>query len=137
MLDIRKIGFEQTYRIRHEVMWPNKPLDYIKLDADSEGLHFGAFHKNELVSVISLFIDVEHASAQFRKFATLEAYQGRGIGSKLLAYVMNESKERGVKRLWCNARLDATRLYEHHGLKKTDQTFEKGGQSYVIMELFL
>ncbi len=57
------------------------------------------------------------------------------IGSQLLNHVIKTSRELGAKRLWCNARLNATNLYERHGLKKTDQTFEKGGQLYVIMEI--
>jgi len=118
-------------------MWPNRPLEYIKLEQDPQGIHFGAFSSDELVSVISLFINETDHSAQYRKFATLTSHQGRGIGSQLLTRVIEEAKENGVKRLWCNARLDATQLYERHGLKKTDQTFEKGGQYYVIMELDL
>ena len=40
------------------------------LQDDEDGLHFGLFNKEKLVSVVSLFIDGEEA--QFRKFATLQ-----------------------------------------------------------------
>ena len=134
-VEVIKINFDDTYVIRHEVMWPDRELDCIKLEFDPEGLHYGVQVDGILVSVISLFISDRDQSAQFRKFATLKTYQGQGYGGILLSKLIEDSKERKIKRLWCNARLDATGLYEKYGLKKTDQTFNKGGQSYVIMEV--
>lgn len=137
ILEIREISYENTYAIRHEVMWPDREIDYVKLEKDPSGIHFGGFVSGKLVSVISLFIDKETNRAQYRKFATLIDFQGQGIGGQMLKRVISEANRHGVNILWCNARLNATGLYERHGLKKTDQTFEKGGQSYVIMELKL
>lgn len=67
-MKIKKIKAEQTWEIRHKVMWPNKPLAYVKISNDLEGLHYGLFVADKLVSVVSLFIKGE--VAQFRKFAT-------------------------------------------------------------------
>ena len=88
-----------------------------------------------LVSVISLFIDGD--DAQFRKFATLADQQGKGLGSALLEHLIKEAQSRGVRRLWCNARVDKTGFYERFGMTTTDHTFSKGGIDYVIMEVFL
>ena len=69
---IKKIHYQSTWAIRHSVMWPNKPLESVQLEADEFGAHYGLFVKDELVSIISLFIDDNNREAQFRKFATLE-----------------------------------------------------------------
>ena len=131
-MDIREINMEDTWEIRHKVMWPDKELNFIKLENDEKGLHYGIFEKKVLISVISLFIQDDRA--QFRKFATLKEEQGKGYGSRLLDYLIEESKDLGVKVLWCNARENKAEYYQRFGFAKTDKTFEKSGVKYVIME---
>ncbi|MED4204986.1 GNAT family N-acetyltransferase [Neobacillus mesonae] len=129
---IRKVDQEQVWKIRHEVMWSEKPFDYIKLEDDDLGIHFGLFKENTLISVISLFIDNEEA--QFRKFATIQHEQGKGYGSILLESVLKEAKIHGVNRIWCNARQNKVDFYKRFGLRETNSSFIKEGKSYVIME---
>ncbi|MBT2696624.1 GNAT family N-acetyltransferase [Bacillus sp. ISL-40] len=113
-------------------MWPDKAFDYIKLEDDHLGIHFGLFKENMLISVISLFINNEEC--QFRKFATLQLEQGKGHGSTLLDYVIKAAMDCGVKRIWCNARKNKMDFYKKFGLQETNYSFMKGGKSYVIME---
>lgn len=113
-------------------MWPDRDLDYVKLEKDSEGIHLGLFINEQLVSIISLFIDGE--KAQFRKFATREEEQGKGYGSQLLIHLLKEAEKYPIAYIFCNARIERTAYYEKFGLKKTEQNFEKGGRKYVIME---
>ena len=130
---IKQITQIQAWDLRHAVMWPDKPYDYIKLQGDETALHYGLFHEDELKSVISLFI--EDGECQFRKFATLEGEQGKGYGSRLLEHVLKELKTRGIRRIWCNARTEKAGFYTRFGLRETDRRFTKGGKSYVIMEM--
>jgi len=129
---IRKVEKEKAWELRHKVMWPDKDLDYIKLEDDDLGIHFGLFKENILISVISLFINNEEG--QFRKFATLQQEQGKGYGSMLLDHVIKEARNRGVKRIWCNARKNKMNFYKKFGLQESNCSFTKGGKSYVIME---
>lgn len=131
-VNILKIRPEDTWQIRHEVMWPDQPIEYVKLAEDEDGLHFGLFVAAGLVSIISVF--EKDKEAQFRKLATVEREQGKGYGSYLLQHVMDLLVQNGVQRIWCNARKDKIRFYEQFGLKPTAQEFEKGGIQYVIME---
>ena len=130
---IKAIKAQETLRIRHEVMWPNQALDYVKLANDEAGLHYGLFDRNTLVSVVSLFVDGE--SAQFRKLATLHEHQGKGHGSQLLSHVFEEAADLGVKRLWCNARKNKAHFYQRFGMEETEEVFTKGGIEYVVMEI--
>ncbi|WP_420581361.1 GNAT family N-acetyltransferase [Reichenbachiella sp.] len=129
---ISEIAPEETFNIRHQVMWPNRPIDYIKLSNDNQGKHYGLFINGQLISVISLFI--ENQQAQFRKFATLNEHQGKGFGSQLLQHVFFLAEQQQFKRIWCNARTDKSSFYTKFGMKETDNTFKKGGIDYVIME---
>ncbi len=129
---IKQIPLSKVLPIRHQVMWPDKPFEYIMLPNDDRGSHFGLFINGEIIAVISLFI--ENNKAQFRKFATLVIHQGKGFGTMLLKRIVIIAQEEGVKKIWCNARVEKSKFYERFGLKSTDKTFEKGGIHYVIME---
>ncbi|MEP2237196.1 MAG: GNAT family N-acetyltransferase [Maribacter sp.] len=129
---IIEITSQQTLPIRHQVMWPNKPLDYVKLINDDNGLHYGLVLNNEIISVISLFID--DGEAQFRKFATLTNHQGKGYGSLLLNEIIQVAIKKSVSKIWCNARVSKLKYYQKFQMMPTDHTFVKGGIDYVIME---
>lgn len=129
---IKKINYQDTYEIRHVVMWPNQPLAFIKLEDDATGLHYGYFDGNRLVSVVSLFVN--NHKIQFRKFATLKECQGLGYGTALLNHVIQSVEQLEVTHIWCNARVEKTFFYERFGMHQTDKTFERKGQTYIIME---
>lgn len=131
-IEIKEINADKTYNLRQQVMWPNKPLDYIKLEKDQEGYHFGLYKDNKIVSVISLFINKNNA--QFRKFATDKKEQGKGYGSILLKHVILFSEKKNIKNIWCNARKDKSEYYKRFGLSTSNNTFSKGGIDFVIME---
>ncbi len=130
-ISIKTIEAEQTWPIRHEVMWPDQPFDFIQLDLDSEATHFGLFLQEELVSILSLFPQGE--KAQFRKFATLVAHQGKGYGTLLLKHTIQYTHEQGFQELWCNARVDKTAYYERFGLYPTGETYHKRGIDFAIL----
>ncbi len=134
-ITIREIPYQSTWSIRQEVMWPDQKIDYVKLAKDNEGLHYGLFYHDKLVSIVSVFI--EEREAQFRKFATLVQNQGCGYGSILLSQLFLDLEQRGISRIWCNARVDKTSFYERFGMAKTPKRFKKGGIEYIIMEKFL
>lgn len=134
-MDIRKINKEEVWKLRHEVMWPEREPDYIKLADDDQGVHYGLYQGEQLVSVLSLFIN--GSEAQFRKFATLELEQGQGYGTRLLKAVLEEAEQAGVRRIFCNARTYKAGFYKKFGMQPTNQVFSKGGKDYVVMEKFL
>lgn len=132
MIRIEKIKAEQTWEIRHQVMWPAKPKEYVQLAEDFNGSHFGLFVDERLTSIVSVF--EENGDVQFRKFATLNDQQGKGYGSQLLQFLFDRMERRNCQRIWCNARQDKVGYYRRFGLSETDQQFTKGGIAYVIME---
>jgi len=61
--EIKQITSSETLPIRHKVMWPDKPIEYVKLPNDENARHFGLFVNGEITSIISLF--VENNEGQF------------------------------------------------------------------------
>lgn len=132
---IESISAQATWPLRHQVMWPNLPLDFVKLEYDVEGYHYGIFCNENIVSCISLF--VQDGSAQFRKLATKQEFQRKGYASELIIHVVNICRQMKLKKIWCNARIDKTDFYENFGLAKTNEYFIKGGIEFVVMERIL
>ena len=114
-------------------MWPDQPLEFVQLEEDEFGLHFGVFIDEKQVSIVSCFISDDEM--QFRKLATLPEYQGQGIASELLKHIFELACKKNLKRIWCNARSGKKSFYEKLGMKDTFQTFSKGGQEFTIMEI--
>jgi len=135
MSHIEQIPPELTWRIRRQVLYPNQEFGKAVLDNDDEGMHLGLFHENKLISVVSMFRNGNEV--QFRKFATLEEYQGKGFGSELLRYLMDLAVEEHSTLIWCNARKTASGFYTKFGFSETEKTYHKDGHDFVIMEKML
>ncbi|MEO0898733.1 MAG: GNAT family N-acetyltransferase [Bacteroidota bacterium] len=134
--EITRLSAKETWPLRQQVLWPEKELEYVKLEKDEEGIHLGIKDQDgKVISVISAFEEKDHI--QFRKFATDPVWQGRGLGSLLLHGVMEEARKRLATRVWCNARVATASFYERFDMQKTDQVFYKGDIEYLIMEKWL
>lgn len=132
---IKEIKQEDTWKIRQMVMWPDKPIEFVKLPDDYKGIHFGLFDDDELTSVVSCF--EYEGELQFRKLATLTNKQGQGYGTCMLNHIIDIARNKGIKRVWCNARVNKKAFYEKFGLKETGNRFYKDGIEFIIMELTL
>jgi GNAT superfamily N-acetyltransferase len=142
-ITIRPVAAEETLPLRHSVLWPDKPFDYVRLPDDDTGQHFGGFiekpvrssrpcrfQEGQLVSVISLFVDTQTNTARFRKFATQPDFQNQGIGTQLLNHVIEQARQAGAAELWCDARLTAAAFYERFGMRAEGGVFYKGAIAY-------
>lgn len=132
---IQPITAEQTYPLRHAVLWPDKPFDSVKIDTDDAGYHYGMFRGSDLVAVISLFVD--GPVSRFRKFAVQPDCQRTGIGTQLMRHVMAEARRMGAATLWCDARLDAGDFYRRFGMEPVGEVFYKGPIPYAKFSLTL
>ncbi|GAB2538331.1 GNAT family N-acetyltransferase [Rufibacter soli] len=135
-IDIQTISADQTWLIRQAVMWPTHPLSFVQLPNDEQGLHFGALLNHRVVSVVSLF--TEGGQAQFRKFATLQEFQGRGYGRALLKHVFAiAAANQNVSSVWCHARSSAQGFYQRMGMHPEGANFNRDGLEYIKMRLVL
>lgn len=131
-MTIKIIKSNETIPIRHSVLWPNKPAGFCILKEDSKGLHYGGFINEKLICVASIFIDGNRA--RLRKFATLEPYQHRGYGSKMIEYIISELINLSIEIFWCDARLRAENFYNRFKMTRRGQIFLKSDVEYVVME---
>lgn len=132
-MEIKAIKASDTWQIRHEVMWPDQPFEFVQLEEDNLGLHYGVFEEDQLISIVSCFINGNEM--QFRKLATLNNYQGKGIASALLDYIFKVAAQKGLRKIWCNARKEKKEFYEKFGMLDTGKNFTKAGQEFTIMQI--
>ncbi|MGN6293817.1 MAG: GNAT family N-acetyltransferase [Chitinophagaceae bacterium] len=131
-MDIRTVDIDIILKVRQQVMYPGEEISYVQLPEDNKGRHLGLYIDDKLVSVVSLF-EQENA-IQFRKFATLASQQGKGYGSRLLDYVIQEAGKEGKQLIWCNARISARGFYERFGMYTTGESWWKKDIEFIKME---
>lgn len=131
-MKIDNINHTETLNIRHSVLWPNKPLEFCKLEDDHKGFHYGGFVKGKLVCVASVFI--KENSARLRKFATLTQYQNLGYGSKMIKHIITELEESEIEVFWCDARAKKQEFYNRFNLISKGKVFFKSDVEYIVME---
>lgn len=132
-MQIQQVPYEVILQMRRDVMYPALSLEEMKLPDDSRGQHWGIYEGDRFVSVVSLFEN--NKRWQFRKFATLEACQGKGYGSVLLKWLLQYVKEKQATGLWCNARCNALGFYRRQGLERFGDTWRDKGFEFVKMQI--
>ena len=130
-MNIEQIQWPETIEIRHLVLWPDKPPEFCQVEGDNAARHFGVKIGGELVSVASIF--TEGSAARLRKFATLPAFQGQGIGTALLEHMIALLKGENVRYFWCDARESSLALYQRFGMRPEGERFYKGDNPYFRM----
>lgn len=134
-MKISSISWEQTIPLRHKVLWPNKKPEYCRVEGDSEGLHYGAFINDELICVASVYLKSD--KARLRKFATDPRYQNQGIGSQMLAFIIQSLQGTQATSFWCDARESALGFYQRFNMHACSERFYKEDIAYLKMEVAL
>jgi GNAT superfamily N-acetyltransferase len=124
-IEIKIIDPRDIRALRLKVLWPHKEtVENCSLPSDTEpgAFHVGAVQNGRVVGTSSFLVDVnpkfeEKNQYRLRAMATDPDIQGTGTGAAILARGIKELKERGVKLLWCDARLKATGFYEKLNFK--------------------
>ncbi len=129
MISIREIKVEDTYNIRKQELRKSMSLPaQFTGDLDNNTLHLGVFDDDILVSIIS-FMKNDHKNLkgeqyQLRGMATLETYQKKGYGKKLVIRAEKLLKKKNAAIIWCNARVIALDFYHKQGYKIIGEEFD-------------
>ena len=134
-MEIKNLDWKDTISIRHKVLWPHENPRYCIVKGDEEALHFGVSLDGKVVCVASIYLD--NKSARLRKFATLNKYQGDGVGTFMLNHLVSELKIYGVEYLWFDARESAIEFYKRFGFSVLGERFYKKDVPYFKMDSVL
>lgn len=129
-MEIIKISSVETYPVRHEVLRKGKPIETCPFKGDDEEntTHLGLHLEGKLVGIISVFKEKNHLfpetnQFQIRGMAVLEAFQGKGLGAKLIKEAKNHCVNLNADLIWFNAREKAVPFYEKLDYKIIGDSF--------------
>jgi len=116
--------YNQELQLRDKVL--RKPLGmnlYLEnLEAEKYDFHVGAFINDQLVGVLIL-TKLDNGDIKMRQFAVAEHWQGKKIGTKLVVFAEEYSKNEGYTSIVLNARKSAAEFYTKLGYEKISVEF--------------
>lgn len=131
MFEVRKIGPEMTYNLRHAVLRPQQTIEDCKYDSDHEdyAFHVGAFFQGKLISIASFIVDQNpdfpiERQYRLRQMATLDEFRKLGAGRAVVNYAENLIKKQSVYFLWCKGRTTVQEYYSNLGFKEYGEVFD-------------
>jgi hypothetical protein len=138
---IKFIAVEDLLEIRNEILREGRlTLDECRFPTDklAGAFHLGYYVNDQLCCIASFHPQnhegFEGKGYQLRGMATIEKYQGQGIGNQLLNFAIVYMRGQKVNYLWCNARKKALKFYLNMGFEVISGEFEVPviGPHYVL-----
>ncbi len=137
MIEIKELTVEETRPLRHQILRPHQTLaDCVYPgDEDPESYHYGAHSNGELITIASVFKQLEDRFNEFpqtvqfrlRGMGTIATERGKGHGKAVLEACLEHCWKQGGEIFWCNARTSAAGYYEKMGFDMLPQEFEIEG----------
>lgn len=115
-LDIRKIVFIDEQ---------NVPIELEIDEYDKCATHFIVINDDEIVGTARLVISDKNG--KIGRMCILKEYRNKGIGSKLLSVIIEDSKRNNIDYLYLNAQINAMQFYEKNGFIVDGQEFMDAG----------
>lgn len=100
---------------------------------DSQGLHLLATLSEQGPAGAARLL----ADGHIGRLAVRKPFRGRGIGSALLAKLIEQAKQSGMSAVFLNAQCDVEPFYQQHGFVAEGEVFEEAGIPHRRMYLDL
>jgi len=129
---------KKAQEIRHIVfvIGQNVPIEDEIDEFEKDAFHYLAFFNNNPAGAARWrFSD---KGIKLERFAVLNEYRGRGIGSELvkkILYDIRHDPDSKGKTIYLHAQLDAIRLYRKFGFVKEGDMFDESGIMHYKMVL--
>lgn len=102
-------------------------------ELDKESTHFIAISDSNIVGALRVRLDAP-SSLKIERMVTHSTFRGRGVGSRLLQYVLATLSENENSRIWMQAQTHARHFYESNGFRTLSDSYDLYGISHVDME---
>ncbi len=129
---------KKAQEIRHEVfvIGQNVPADLEVDEFESDAIHYLAFLNNNPVGAARWRITDD--GVKLERFAVLNEFRGRGIGSAMVEKILSDIKrdpEAGNMEIYLHAQMNAIPLYRKFGFVKFGNMFDEAGLMHYAMRL--
>jgi len=130
-IEVREIPFgseEHKLSIELRNLVLRKPLGLTFLEEDlakeDTEYHLAAFYEKQIVGIL-LLKPISDTEIKMRQVATSPNYQGKGVGSKLVAFSEKFAKQKGVDKISLHARQTAVPFYLRMNYQIEGDMFEE------------
>ncbi len=135
ILDHGSKEYRQMVDLRYHLL--RKPLALSFTDEEllqeKNYIHIGCFDDTKMEGCCML-VPLDKSTVQLRQMAVTSGLQGKGIGSVLMQFAENISRDRGYKKLIMHARKTAVGFYEKLGYQKKGDEFSEVTLPHFVME---
>jgi len=130
---VNYIGTAEALDLRNRVLRNNAGFDQCVFPTDESpgNFHLGKLIADKIVSIATFYPEDHkgHGAGGFRLrgMATDPAFSGRGYGSELIKFAINELRSANASYIWCHARSSAAGFYLKLGFEVISDEFEVPG----------
>ncbi len=126
------VGAHEGQALRMAVLrpWQSPGESMYAGEDDPATAHYAALGEDDAVLAVGSVMAEAHPREpregdwRVRGMATRPDLRGRGLGGLVLDALEGHARERGGRRLWCNARTGARAFYEQAGWSVEGEQFE-------------
>jgi GNAT superfamily N-acetyltransferase len=129
---VRPATTAEILDLRLQVLRPTVPRVPNPRDLEPTTIHIGAFDGADAIGCATVQPEpYEHdlAAWRMRGMAVEPAYQGRGIGRRVLEAATAAAEQGGASMLWANGRVSAMEFYLALGWEPVGPVFDHGPDS--------
>lgn len=125
---IGRVAVDCILPLRHAVLRADLPPASACFDGDSASstIHLAALSDGQVVACASYMVNAlaGESAYQLRGMATHPAWQGQGLGRRLLDHAELLLQDDAIRLRWCNARTAAIGFYARMGWVVVSEVFD-------------
>ena len=129
--------YDELVALRDKILRKPLGMHFTKeqLEQEASDYHLAGFYDNKIITglVLTPFDD----QIKMRQVAVDANFQGKGAGKRLVAFSEVFSRNKGFKKIFCNARDTAVDFYKSCGYQIIGEPFTEIGIKHYKMEKML
>ena len=125
----------EAFKVRKEVFVEEQGIsEDIELDNnDSEAMHIVVKDGKRVIGTARVLfpsLDV----AKIERMAILRHFRGKGIGSRIISFLLAELRNRQTRKVVLHAQYSSVAFYKSHGFAESSIPFNEAGIRHLKME---
>lgn len=126
---------EAAFKVRKQVFVTEQgiPEDIELDDRENEALHMVVQDGAKVIGTARVMF-LDNGQAKLERMAILKPYRRQGIGSKVIAFINEELRNRQVKQVILHAMYSVVAFYQHCGFETSGPTFWEAGIKHIKMQ---
>ena len=105
---------------------------------DKASWHFVAVEMDKVIGCVVLYhVDKQASRAQLMQMAVDHSSQGKGVGKKLVSYLLEFARNQGLKEIIIHSRSSVNAFYKQFGFEMIGEEFEEVGIAHSNLTLSL